>query len=149
MEKTSGSTGKKERIFKIGKYYVADEDNYCAEFNSYSEAKKYAMEDEVILICVSPVSVTKPSTTSKVIPFKPTKADKIVINFDKNVLTVIGKDVTIGKVDFKVGDTKLPDKYNWESLLSSSASVATSVEIVGKPPLEPDEEDITDEMSDL
>lgn len=142
---------KKESIFKVGKFYVADEENYCMEFNTFNEAKNYAMDGEVVLICVSPSSKTgtQNTVTSNVVPYKPVKADKIIINFDKKILTVEGFDVTICKTPYKVGENTLPDVYDWEELLQSATLNSSSVEIIGRPPLKENEEDITNEMSDL
>lgn len=131
-----------KRIFHPCKYYIADEENQIIEFDTMLDAKLAALETDVILVALdyqgnrSPVTYTPPAL----------KADKIVVDFDKKVLTIEGKPVTICNVECKVGDNDIPP-VSWEQVLSSATLASKALEIKGTPPIEG--KDITNEMSDL
>lgn len=131
-----------KKIFHPCKYYIADEENQIIEFDTMLEAKMAALETDVILVALdskgnrTPVTYTPPAN----------KADKIVVDFDKKVLTVEGRPVTIGGTECKVGDNDIPP-VSWQQVLASATLVSKALEIKGTPPIEG--KDITDEMSDL
>lgn len=131
-----------KRIFHPCKYYIADEENRVLEFDTMLEAKAAALATDVILIALdnkgnrTPVKYTPPAL----------KADKIIVDFDKKVLTVEGNPVTIGGIECKVGDNDIPS-VSWQQVLSAATLTSKALEIVGTPPIEG--KDITDEMSDL
>lgn len=131
-----------KRIFHPCKYYLADEENRVLEFDTMLEAKMAALTTDVILVALdyqgnrTPVKYTPPAL----------KADKIIVDFDKKVLTVEGNPVTIGGTECKVGDNDIPP-VSWEQAITSAKLVSKSLEIVGTPPIEG--KDITNEVSDL
>lgn len=131
-----------KRIFHPCKYYIADEENQIIEFDTMLDAKLAALETDVILVALdskgnrTPVKYTPPAL----------KADKIIVDFDKKVLTVEGNPVTIGGTECKVGDNDIPP-VSWQQVLSSATLTSKALEIKGTPPIEG--KDITDEMSDL
>lgn len=131
-----------KRIFYPGKYYIADEENQVLQFDTMYDAKLAAIETDTILIAVdykgnkSPVTYTPPAL----------KADKIIVDFDKKVLTVEGNPVTIGGTECKVGDNDIPP-VSWQQVLASATLASKALKIVGTPPIEG--KDITNEMSDL
>lgn len=131
-----------KRIFHPCKYYLADEENRVLEFDTMLEAKMSALKTDVILVALdyqgnrTPVKYTPPAL----------KADKIVVDFDKKVLTVEGNPVTIGGTECKVGDNDIPP-VSWQQVLSAATLTSKALEIKGTPPVEG--KDITNEMSDL
>lgn len=133
-------TKQKKRIFYPGKYYVVDPDNNVTyTSNNLNECKEYALDDEMILICL-------PSHTNK--PRKVMgKAKKIIIDFVKNILTIEGDSVTLDKVEYSAGQYKV-DMDNWVELVKDCNNNAEAVEFIGTPPIK-DGKDITNEMSDL
>lgn len=141
MEENTMTTATK-RIFHPCKYYIADEENQIIEFDTMLDAKSAALETDVILVALdyqgnrSPVTYTPPAL----------KADKIVVDFDKKVLTIEGKPVTICNVECKVGDNDIPP-VSWQQVLAAATLVSKALEIKGTPPIEG--KDITNEMSDL
>ena len=139
-------TKDKKRIFHPGMYYVVDSDN-TVTFSStnINDCKAYALDDEMILICL-PASSKK--TTSNVInlPKAVTKAKKIIVDFVKNLLTIEGDSVTLDKVEYAAGEYPV-DFKNWVELVKECNKKAEAVEFVGTPPI--DGKDITNEMSDL
>lgn len=141
MMTTTGKTTK--QIFHIGKYYVADKDNYCTEFSTIAEAKEYAVEDtDVILYCMN----IKDNINFRK---KETKAKKIIVNFDKKTLTVEGESVTLGGITYLGDKTSVLSCNNWQELLANASQNADNVQIIGNPPLEDGEKDITNEVSNL
>lgn len=131
-----------KRIFYPGKYYIADEENQVIQFDNILDAKLAAIETDTILIAVdykgnkSSVAYTPPAL----------KADKIIVDFDKKVLTVEGNPVTIGGTECKVGNNAIPP-VSWQQVLAAATLTSKALEIVGTPPIEG--KDITNEMSDL
>lgn len=131
-----------KRIFHPCKYYIADEENQIIEFDTMLEAKMAALATDVILVALdskgnrTPVKYTPPAN----------KADKIVVDFDKKVLTIEGKPVTICNVECKVGDNDIPP-VSWQQVLAAATLTSKALEIKGTPPIEG--KDITNEMSDL
>lgn len=127
------------RIFYPGKYYIVTDDNkVVGVYDSMVQAKQFAYDTDTILIAVS-------STGSHTYTPPVTKTDKIVINFDKKSLTVVGEPVTLAGIEYK-GECDI-DTTNWQKLITDCKAVAKTVEIVGVPPIVG--KDITDEMSDL
>lgn len=131
-----------KRIFHPCKYYIADEENQIIEFDTMLDAKTAALATDVILVALdyqgnrTPVKYTPPAL----------KADKIVVDFDKKVLTVEGNPVTIGGTECKVGDNDIPP-VSWQQVLSAATLTSKALEIIGTPPIEG--KDITNEMSNL
>lgn len=138
---TTGKTTK--QIFRVGKYYVADKDNYCTEFSTITEAKAYAIEDtDVILYCMN----IKDNINFRK---KENKAKKIIIDFDKNNLTVEGESVTLSGVTYLGNRTSTLSYNNWQELLANATFNADDIKVIGNPPLEDGEKDITNEVSNL
>lgn len=138
---TTGKTTK--QIFHVGKYYVADKDNYCTEFSTISEAKEYAVEDtDVILYCMN----LKDNINFRK---KENKAKKIIVDFDKKTLTVEGESVTLCGITYLGDKTSVLSCNNWQELLANASQKADNVQIIGNPPLEDGEKDITNEVSNL
>lgn len=143
----SSMTKQKKRIFYPGKYYVVDTDNNVTyTSNNLNECKEYALDDEMILICL-PTSSKK--TKSNIINMSKavTKAKKIIIDFVKNILTIEGDSVTLDKVEYSAGQYKV-DMDNWVELVKDCNNNAEAVEFIGTPPIK-DGKDITNEMSNL
>lgn len=134
----------KKRIFYPHKYYVATSENLVYTFDTLDEAKSFADEDEVVLIALSSHKTTK-VTPPKVTP----KASKIVIDFDKKLLTIYGNCVILNKVEYSVGESEIDDDElkEWDTIVFDANKNSDEVQIVGTPPI--DAKDITNEMSDL
>lgn len=140
-------TKDKKRIFHPGMYYVVDKDNIVTHSSTnINDCKEYALDDEMILICLPAKSNKTTSKNVINIPKAVTKAKKIVVDFVKNLLTIEGDSVTLDKVDYAAGEYPV-DFKNWVELVKECNKKAEAVEFVGTPPI--DGKDITDEMSDL
>lgn len=127
------------RIFYPGKYYIVTDDNkVVGTYDNMSQAKQFAFDTDTILIAVS-------NTGSHTYTPQVVKTDKIIINFDEKLLTVVGEPVTLSDIEYK-GECSI-DTTNWQKLITDCKAVAKTVEIVGVPPIKGKE--ITDEMSDL
>lgn len=129
-------------IFTPGKYYVAMPDNTVQQFDTIEQAKYFAYDDDVILVALT-------SNGSHIAKSSIIKADKITVDFNKNLLTIEGKGVTLNKIEYKTGVSSLTetDLKEWYKLLNDAYIHSQAVEIVGTPPI--NGKDITDEMSDL
>lgn len=129
---------KAERIFFPNTYYVATKENKIVfHSNNINDCKDYMMEDEMLLVCLP---YSKPKEKSKA-------ASKIVVDFDRNILTVEGGCVTIDGTLYKEGSYDM-DYTNWDVFVTSLNKVSDVVEYIGTPQAIKEKE-ITDEMSDL
>lgn len=137
-------TGTSERIFYPGKYYVATADNkIIMAKDKMSDINRQGLSDtDVILIAVAVNSQTKTATHKKTV-------NKIIIDFDKKLLTIDGEPVTLYNVEYDTGETELDDYdlKDWDKLLADARKICSDVVVKGTPPI--DGEDITNEMSDL
>ena len=134
----------KKRIFYPGMYYVVDENNTVVfESKDINECKRGAIEGDMILICID---AKKSSINTPNVPPAPVKADKIVLDFNKKLLTITGGSVKLGDACYNDGKYEVAlDK--WLELVKECNKRADVVEFVGTPPI--DGKDITNEMSDL
>ena len=149
MTKTT-TTSKVKRIFYPGMYYVVDEDNKVVyKSNNMKLCKEAATEDtDVILVALS--NTGSHTTTPAIQAETVVKADKIVLDFDKKLLTITGNSVKLAGAEYEVGEYELDEqelKQEWSKLLTDCALYSQSFEYKGTPPI--DGEDITNEMSDL
>lgn len=149
MTKT-GTNSNTKGIFIPGMYYIVDNENrvlYASD--SFKDCKERATEPtDVILIAVSNTGSHTPSQAF--IAARTDKADKIVLDFDKKVLTIYGSSVKLAGVEYDVGQNSIDDQeleQEWEKLLTDCRTHSKEFEIVGVPPIKG--EDITNEMSDL
>lgn len=135
---------KTERIFYPGEYYLVDtENNIIIGDKDINICKQMAQTGDMILVCL-PANYERKSKTEA--PAKPTKAEKIIVNFTKKLLTIVGGSVKLDGVDYSEGDFEVNfDK--WVELVKDCNSKANTVEFVGTPPI--NGKDITNEMSDL
>lgn len=136
------TTDTKVNPFKAGKFYVFDGAHFNGPYASYAAAVDECWDDsEVVLAALSPTA------------FKEKQENKapvdVVIDFDKKLLTVQGRDVTINKVDYPQGDNELEaeDLTEWEAMIDSAYAVCRTVTVIGMPPI--DGKEVTNEMSDL
>jgi len=136
-----------ERIFYAGNYYLVTVDNLVvAHSNNINDLKAVAKPTDTILVALTATgSHTYDPSVDKIIQH----VDKIVIDFNKKVLTVYGESANLFGIEFKKGDNKMSndDLQDWEDILSDARIVANELEVIGNPPI--DGKDITDEMSDL
>lgn len=132
------------RIFYPGCCYLVDTDNnIIMEGNDVKDLRLYAEDDDMILICLS----TKADKKSKpVVPAKP-KPTKIVMDFDKKVLTIEGGCARIDGVDFEEGQHAEISLDKWLKFVEDINKACGNVEYIGTPPI--NGKDITDEMSDM
>lgn len=138
-----------KKLFEAGKYYVVDSDNYVV-FSSKNilDCKEHSMDGDVILVALSPSVVnSKKTTETKVVPIATPKPDKIIVDFTKNVLTIIGSSVKLLNTEYPEGDVKF-DAKDWVGLVADCNKKAKCVEFIGEPVV-PNGKDITNEMSDL
>lgn len=130
-------------IFNPGFYYLVDTDNnVVGEFDTLEECKKFADPTDVILISLS-------STGSRNrVPAKK-KVDKIVIDFNKNLLTLKGGTAILDKISYDEGDNELEtaDLEGWNKMLTDAYMLCDDVTVVGIPPIQG--RNITNEMSNL
>ena len=75
--------------------------------------------------------------------------NKVSYRFDKKTLTVEGESVTLGGVTYPGDKTSTLSCNNWQELLANASQNANNVQIIGNPPLEDGEKDITNEVSNL
>ena len=124
-------------IFEVGKYYVVgDDDEILAEADNIKDAVLYAEADNIILCCMDCMGSRVP---------KPT-INNVIIDFEKNELTIDGVSANILGKCFKEGTSKIK-KAEGLSLLRELRDLCSNVSVVGEPFI--DAEDITNEMSDL
>lgn len=135
-----------KRIFHPGMYYVVNSDNLVTySSTNINDCKAYALDDEMILICL-PAKSDKTISKNVRFPKAVTKAKKIIIDFIKNLLTIEGDSVTLDKVEYAAGEYPV-DFKNWVELVKECNKKAEVVEFVGTPPI--DGKDVTNEMSNL
>lgn len=114
--------------FKHGKCYVISESNKAYEFSDVNIAKKYATNDDVVLIALP--------KTKEVLP----QPDKIVLDFSKKTLTIDKGSATLNKVLYESGTHEMPDEElkEFSKLITSIKTNCKSYEIIGNPPVEGD-----------
>ena len=133
---------KTERIFYPGEYYLVDtENNIIIGDRDINVCKQMAEATDMILVCL-PANYERKSKTET----KPSKVEKIIVNFTKKLLTIVGGSVKLGGVDYNEGDFDV-DFDKWVELVKECNSKANTVEFVGTPPIKG--KDITNEMSNL
>lgn len=137
------TTDTKGNPFKTGKFYVFSEGvGFAGPYANFSAAAEECFDaGDVVLAALSPDAFKEKQE-------KKTPVD-VVINFDKKLLTVQGRDVTINKVNYLQGDNELEveDLAEWEDIIDSAYSSCRTVTVIGMPPI--DGKDVTNEMSDL
>lgn len=134
MNTTADSGSKKtskKRIFYPNKFYLVDKDNYVLHQASNPEAfKGLDYEDtDTILIAVHPSKFIEKTKVVK----------KIVLDFDKNLLTIDGDTCTLNKVEYEGDSTYELDAEElkgWSDLLKDCKKVANEFEMIGTPPIE-------------
>lgn len=129
---TTNSTKKSKRIFYPGKFYVATEDNYCIPFDTLDEAKEYSIDDTDTVL----IALPKDKTT---LLKKPVKADKIVLDFTTNTLTIQGEGVTINKVDYDKDSCNILDDEElkeYDKIIDDCCKNSNDFEIIGIPPVD-------------
>lgn len=130
-EDTGSKKPAKKRIFYPNMYYLVDKDNYVIHHTANPEAlKDLEYEDtDTILIAVHPSKLIK----------KKQVVNKIVLDFDKKLLTIDGDSCTLNKVDYEgnasyeLDEAELKD---WSKLISDCKKVANKFEMIGVPPIE-------------
>jgi hypothetical protein len=77
------------------------------------------------------------------------KVDKIVIDFNKNILTLKGGTAILDKISYDEGDNELEtaDLEGWNKMLTDAYMLCDDVTVVGIPPIQG--RNITNEMSNL
>lgn len=136
------TTDTKVNPFMAGKFYIYDGSHFNGPYASYAAAVDECWDDnEIVLAALSPTAFKEKQE-------KKTPVD-VVINFDKKLLTVQGRDVTINKVNYLQGDNELEveDLAEWEDIIDSAYSSCRTVTVIGMPPI--DGKEVTNEMSDL
>ena len=149
MTKTTTTT-KVKRIFYPGMYYVVDEENNVVYRSTNMKLCKEAATEDTDVILVALSNTGSHTSTPAIKAETVVKADKIVLDFDKKLLTITGNSVKLAGVEYETGETLLDEqelKQEWSKLLTDCTYYSQSFEIVGTPPIEG--KDITDEMSDL
>lgn len=134
-----------KNLFSPDKYYVAQADGTILyETEDFDEALSVAMPNEIILASYSVVDLSSDYNIKET-----TKVNKIIIDFDKKLLTLEGGPARIDGVTYDEGDNTLEDEdlKMWEAMLEDADKLADDVVIVGNPPI--DGRNITNEMSDL
>ena len=121
----------KKRIFYPNKFYLVDEDNYVLHQASNPESfKGLDYEDtDTILIAVHPSKFMEKTKVVK----------KIVLDFEKNLLTIEGDTCTLNKVEYEGDSTYELDAEElkgWSDLLKDCKKVAKEFEMIGTPPIE-------------
>lgn len=135
---TTINSKKKKRLFYPNKYYVFDEANTCiAVVTNPKELKDVAFEDtDTILIGVHP---------NKMFPERNKIVTKIVLDFEKEEITIEGDNCTIAKVEYEGGHTytlEAEDLKDWEEMIKDSKKIAKEFEMIGTPPIEGDKLDV-------
>ena len=121
----------KKRIFYPNKFYLVDKDNYVLHKTSNPESfKGLNYEDtDTILIAVHPSRFIEKTKVVK----------KIVLDFEKNLLTIDGDTCTLNKVEYEGNATYELDAEelkDWSSLLKDCKKIANEFEMIGTPPIE-------------
>lgn len=136
-----------KRIFYAGNYYLVDTNNYIiAHSDKIQDLKDIAEPSDTILIALTATGSSKydPKVDKEI-----QQVEKIVIDFDKKLLTVDGDCAILFDKEFSKGDNILSDDdlQDWPDILKDARACAKSLVVVGNPPIEG--KDITNEMSDL
>jgi len=121
----------KKRIFYPNKFYLVDKDNYVLHQASNPESLKgLNYEDtDTILIAVHPSKFIEKTKVVK----------KIVLDFEKNLLTIDGDTCTLNKVEYEGNSSYELDQdelKDWQDLLKDCKKVANEFEMIGTPPIE-------------
>lgn len=121
----------KKRIFYPNKFYLVDKDNYVLHQASNPESLKgLNYEDtDTILIAVHPSKFIEKTKVVK----------KIVLDFEKNLLTIDGDTCTLNKVEYEGSSSYELDQdelKDWQDLLKDCKKVANEFEMIGTPPIE-------------
>jgi hypothetical protein len=113
--------------FKHGKAYVVTRTNKAYEFSTVDLAKKYASDDDVVLVAL-------PKTVSK------EAVEKIVLDFDKKLLTIVDGSVTLNKVTYEAGEHEMDDLEleDFSQIISDIITKCDKYEIKGNPKVEGD-----------
>lgn len=132
------TTTKKKRVFYPNKYYLFDAgNNLLAVVSNPKELEDTDFEDtDTILIGVHP---------NKMFPNKTKAVNKIVLDFDKEEITIDGGNCTIAKVEYEGGHTyslETEDLKDWEDMVKDSKKIAKEFEMIGTPPIEGDKLDV-------
>lgn len=128
---TTQNTMENTKMLKPGEVYVIDKDfKVYGGFKSVYEASTRQLNDDDVI-----VMVYNRKGQFKALEKEPSKADKIVLDFVKNKLTVeTNDDITIGKVTLKNGTIDMPDTMT-VSVISLFKKYTKDLEIIGKPKL--------------
>lgn len=121
----------KKRIFYPNRFYLVDKDNYVLHQAVRPESfKGLDYEDtDTILIAVHPSKFIEKTKVVK----------KIVLDFEKNLLTIEGDTCTLNKVEYEGDSTYELDAEElkgWSDLLKDCKKVAKEFEMIGTPPIE-------------
>ena len=124
------NTTKKKRIFYPNMYYVVDKDNtILLSSANLKQLEQYEYDDtDTILYAQHPNVVFK----------REDKADKIVLDFSKNLLTITGNSVTLNKVEYEGNttyDLEEAELKDWEDLLKDCRKRAKEFQMIGTPPI--------------
>ena len=120
----------KKRIFYPNKFYLVDKDNFVLHQASNPESLKgLKYEDtDTILIAVHPSKFIEKAKVVK----------KIVLDFEKNLLTIEGDMCTLNKVEYEGNNTYELDEAelkDWSDLMKDCKKVADEFEMIGTPPI--------------
>lgn len=134
-----------KNLFSPDKYYVAQADGTILyETEDFDEALSVAMPNEIILASYSVVDLSNDYDIKESV-----KVSKIVIDFNKKLLTLEGGSARIDGVMYDTGDNTLEDEdlKTWDAMIEDAYKATDNVVIIGTPPIEG--RNITNEMSDL
>lgn len=125
------NTTKKKRIFYPNMYYVVDKDNMILLSSAnLKQLEQYEYEDTDTILCAQ-----HPNVVFK----RENKVDKIVLDFDKKLLTITGNSVTLNKVEYEGNttyDLEEAELKDWEDLLKDCRKHAKEFQMIGTPPIE-------------
>lgn len=119
------------KMLKPGEVYVVDKDwKIYGGFKSVYDASSHSLNDNDVI-----VMVYNRKGQFRALEKEPPKADKIVLDFVKNKLTVETKDdITIGKVTLKNGTIDIPDTMT-VSVIPLFKKYTNELKVIGKPKL--------------
>ena len=131
MDTSDTKKKSKKRIFYPNRFYLVDKDNYVLHQAVRPESfKGLDYEDtDTILIAVHPSKFIEKTKVVK----------KIVLDFEKNLLTIDGDTCTLNKVEYEGDSTYELDAEElkgWSDLLKDCKKVANEFEMIGTPPIE-------------
>lgn len=120
-------------IFTSGKYFVAHVDNTISSYDTYLEAVAGMEEPTDVLLIASEHRKGETKKSTKI-----EKAKKIVLDFNKNILTIKGAPDRIKDTRYVEGDNALTaeDLKGWQKLMTDARKTADEFELVGVPPIE-------------